>query len=106
MHDASSALPAFVERAREDAECRAALARAGYSRVKTDYAQQVRDGAVSGTFRGLERENLAPPMDMVRDWLREERKRTIGPLRWTFLGAMAGTIIVGLALAAVLSILG
>jgi hypothetical protein len=106
MHGVGGSLPAFVERAREDAECRAALARVGYSKVKAAYAQQVRDGTGSQIFRGLERENLSPPMDLVREWLRAERRRSFGTVRWTFLGAMLATIVTGLAFAAAYSILG
>lgn len=106
MHGAGTSLPAFVERAREDAERRAALARFGYHKVKAAYAQQVRDNANAVTFRGLERDNLAPPMDFVRDWLKTERKRNFGHVRWTFLGAMLATIVTGLAFAAAYSILG
>jgi hypothetical protein len=54
----------------------------------------------------LERENLSPPMDLVREWLRAERRRSFGSVRWTFLGAMLATIVTGLAFAAAYSILG
>jgi hypothetical protein len=103
-HVAGGVLPAFVERAREDAQYRAALARAGYSRIKAAYTRQVRDGRDPATFRGLD--NLAPPMDLVRDWLKAERKRVIAHVRWTFLGAMLATIVTGLAFAAAYSLLG
>jgi hypothetical protein len=106
MHDAGGSLPAFVERARDDAQCRAALARIGYSNVKAAYAEQLRMDADADTFRGLERENLSPPMDLVRDWLKTERRRGFANVRWTFLGAMLATIITGLTFAAVYSILG
>jgi hypothetical protein len=106
MHGAGGSLPAFVERAREDAQCRAALARIGYNKVKASYTRQVRDGTGAEIFRGLERENLAPPMDLVREWLKEERKRNLAHVRWTFLGAMLATIVTGLAFAAAYSILG
>ena len=106
MHGVGSALPAFVERAREDAQCRAALARIGYRKVKAAYAEQLRSDAHSDTFWGLERENLSPPMEMVRDWLKAERKRNISGVRWTFFGAMLATIITGLVFAAAVSILG
>jgi hypothetical protein len=103
---ASGSLPAFVERAREDALCRAALARIGYSNVKAAYAAQVRKDGEALTFRGLERENLAPSMDLVRDWLKTERKRTFAHVRWTFLGTMIATIVTGLAFAAAYAVLG
>lgn len=105
MHEPGGPLPAFVERAREDAQCRAALGRIGYSNVKAAYTEQLRNNANAETFRGLERENLTPPMDLVRDWLKTERKRGIAHVRWTFLGVMLATIVTGLAFAAVYSIL-
>jgi hypothetical protein len=106
MHEASGPLPAFVERAREDAQCRAALGRIGYRSVKAAYTEQLRINADAVTFRGLERDHLAPPMDLVRDWLRAERKRSFAHVRWTFLGTMLATIVSGLAFAAAYSILG
>ena len=106
IHAPGGSLPAFVERARDDAQCRAALARLGYSKVKAAYARQVRDGTGSEIFRGLERENLSPSMELVRDWLKAERKRSFAHVRWTFLGAMLATIVTGLAFAAAYSILG
>lgn len=106
LHGTSSSLPAFVERAREDAQCRAALARAGYSNVKAAYTRQIRSDADALTFRGLERENLAPSMDLVRDWLKTERKRSFAHVRWTFFGAMLATIITGLVFAFAYSLMG
>lgn len=106
MHSAEGPLPAFVERAREDALCRAALARIGYSKVKAAYAEQLRSDADADTFHGLERHNLSPPMELVRDWLKDERKRNFAHVRWTFLGAMLATIVTGLAFAAAYSLLG
>jgi len=106
LHGIGGSLPAFVERAREDAQCRAALARIGYSQVKAAYAEQLRADAESDMFCGLERENLSPPMDLVRDWLKTERRRNLSHARWTFLGAMLATIVTGLAFAAAYSILG
>jgi hypothetical protein len=106
MHGAGSTLPAFVERARDDAQWRAALARIGYSKVKAAYAEQLRSDEHADVFWGLERENLSPPMDLVRDWLKAERKRNISGVRWTFFGAMLATIITGLVFAAAVSILG
>ena len=99
-------LPAFVERAREYAQSRAILARMGYSKVKAAYAEQMRITPDAETFRGLEQDNLAPPMELVRDWLKAERKRTFASVRWTFLGAMLVTIVTGFVFAAALSLLG
>ncbi|MBX9590567.1 MAG: hypothetical protein K2X43_14770 [Hyphomonadaceae bacterium] len=106
MRDTGGSLPAFVERAREDAQCRAALARVGYRQVRAAYAEQLRADADAVTFRGLERESLSPPMDLVRDWLKGDRRRNLSHARWTFLGTMLATIVTGLAFAAAYSILG
>ncbi len=106
LHGAGGPLPAFVERAREDSQCRAALARIGYSKVKAAYARQLRSSPDSVTYRGLESQNLSPPMDFVRDWLKVERKRSHAHVRWTFFGAMLATIVTGLVFAAAFSLLG
>ena len=45
-------------------------------------------------------------MDLVRDWLKAERKRNFANVRWTFLGAMLATIVTGLVFAAAYSLLG
>ena len=104
--EAGGSLPAFVERAKEDAYCRAQLARIGYSKVKATYTRQQRSSA-----KGADRllglgANISPPIDLVRDWLQTERKRILARVRWTFLGAMLGTIVVGLAFAAALAFVG
>jgi hypothetical protein len=104
MGEVSGSLPAFVERAKEDAQFRATLARIGYSRVKATYAQQQRSSRRSDRLEGLG--NFAPPIELVRDWLQEERKRIIARVRWTFLGAMLGTIVAGLAFAAATAFFG
>jgi hypothetical protein len=95
-------LPAFVERAREDVLCRAALARVGYSRIKAAYAAQHRSASASDRLEGLGIDP-APPMDLVRDWLQGERRRILARVRWTFLVAMLATILTGLAFAAALA---
>src|SRR5258705_5187443 len=41
---ADDALPAIVVRAQEDARCRLALARLGYSKVRAEYAKHKREG--------------------------------------------------------------
>jgi hypothetical protein len=105
MAEVGGSLPAFVERAKEDAFCRAQLARFGYSKVKATYTRQQRSSARDAD-RLLGLGNLSPPMDLVRDWLQTERKRILARVRWTFLGAMLGTIIAGLAFAAAFSIFG
>lgn len=106
MLDVGGSLPAFVERAQEEARCRAALARIGYRRVKAAYAQQLRAALDTDTFHGLERENLWPTMDYVRAWLKVEKKRILAHVRWTFLGAMLVTIATVLTFTAALSVFG
>ena len=101
---ADDALPAIVVRAQEDARCRLALARLGYSKVRSEYARHKRQG--KDTFAGLGREALWPTMDFVRDWLKEERSRIVARGRWPFLVTMLATIVAGLAFAAVAAILG
>jgi hypothetical protein len=106
MAEAGGTLPAFVERAKEDAYCRAQLARIGYSRVKATYTRQQRSSAKDADrLLGLGA-NLSPPMDLVRDWLQTERKRILVRVRWTFLGVMLGTIIAGMVFAAALAVFG
>lgn len=100
--NSSGSLPAFVERAKEDAHCRAGLARAGYGKVKATYARQQRSGSGSDRLDGLGIDP-APPMELVRDWLQSERRRVRARARWTFLGAMLATILTGLAFAAALA---
>ncbi|NJO34876.1 MAG: hypothetical protein HC869_18925 [Rhodospirillales bacterium] len=78
----------------------------GYSKVKAAYAEQLRSDADADTFHGLERHNLSPSMDLVRDWLKAERKRNFAHVRWTFLGAMLATIVTGLVFAAAYTLLG
>jgi hypothetical protein len=94
---AGGPLPAFVERAQEDARCRQALARLGYRRVKAAYARQLREAPDADTFYGLERDLLWPTMDFVRDWLKTEKRRVVSHARWPFLAAMLVTIVAGLA---------
>ena len=81
-------LPAFVERAQEDARCREALARLGYRKVKAAYARQLRDARDAETFYGLEFDLLWPSMDFVRDWLKAEKRRLRARARGPFLAAL------------------
>jgi hypothetical protein len=94
-------LPAIVLKAQEDARCRQALARLGYFRVRSAYAKHKRGG--NDTFAGLDPE--VPTMDLVRDWLREERKRIVTRARWPFLITALATIVAGLAFIGVAAIL-
>lgn len=94
--DARGPLPAFVERAQEDARCREALARLGYRRVKAAYQRQLRETRDADTFYGLERDLVWPSMDFVRDWLKSEKRRTMARARGPFLAALVVTIVAGL----------
>jgi len=104
MPDVDGSLPAFVERAQQDALSRAALARIGYRRVKAAYARQVREAPETSAFYGLQDQNLWPTMDFVRDWLKTEKKRILARVRWTFVGAMLATIVAVLTFTAALSV--
>jgi hypothetical protein len=102
MPDVDGSLPAFVERAQQDAQWQAALSRAGYRRVKAAFARQLRETPKAEIFYGIERLNQWPTMDFVREWLRGEKRRARARVRWTFVGAMLATIIAVLAFAAAL----
>ncbi|HEU0160355.1 MAG TPA: hypothetical protein VFR00_13620 [Hyphomicrobiaceae bacterium] len=96
-------LPAIVMRARDDARSRRALAQLGYVKVRAHYTRCKREGET--TFRALEHQRLAPSMDLVRDWLAEERKRIVLATRWPFLMTMLVTIVAGIVFAAVARVL-
>jgi len=96
-------LPAIITRAQDDVRCRQALARMGYAWVRAEYAQQLKAGG--DTFPALAGDQLSPPLEFVRDWLRAERLRLLGRMRSTFLGAMLVTVVAGLAFAIVLAAL-
>ena|SRR5689334_18624394 len=88
-------LPEIVRKAQEDARCRTALTRLGYSKVRAAYARHRR--GKQDTFLGLEDQFLWPTTDFVRDWLRAERRRVLSRVRWPFFGAMLATVITGFA---------
>lgn len=106
MLDVRGSLPAFVERAQEDARCRDALARLGYRRVKAAYARQLRATRDADTFYGLERDLLWPTMDFVRDWLKTEKRRVRARARGPFLAALLATIVAGLGFVGAYYMLG
>jgi hypothetical protein len=103
--DIGGSLPAFVERAQQDAQWHAALSRLGYRKVKAAYARQVRDLPQVEIFYGLQHLNHWPTMDFVRGWLKSEKKRVMARMRWTFMSAMFATIIAGITFLAALSML-
>ena len=98
-------LPAFVERAQQDAQWQAALARVGYRRVRAAYARQMRDSPKVEVFYGIEHMKLWPTMEFVRAWLKPGKRRIMARVSWTFLGAMLATIVAGLTFTAALSVL-
>jgi len=98
------ALPAIVTKAQEGVRCRQALARLGYSKVRSEYARHKQEG--NCTFVGLDHERLWPTANFVRDWLKEERKRIVARGRWPFLVTMLATIVAGLAFVAATAVLG
>jgi hypothetical protein len=49
---------------------------------------------------------LWPTLDLVRDWLKEERKRIVVQVRWSFLVTMLATVVTGLAFVAAFALLG
>src|SRR5262245_35096939 len=103
--EVGGSLPAFVERAQQDAQWQAALDRLGYRRVKAAYARQMREAPQVEIFYGIEHLNHWPTMDFVRAWLKAEKKRLIARMRWTFVAAMLGTILAGISFVAALSVI-
>jgi hypothetical protein len=100
-----SSLPAFVERAQQDAQWHATLARIGYRRVKAAYARQMRDAPRAEVFYGAEHLKQWPTIDFVRAWLKSEKRRIMARARWTFVSVMLATIVAGLTFIAALSVL-
>jgi hypothetical protein len=106
MPDVDGSLPAFVERAQQDAQWQAALARFGYRRVRKAYVRQMRRSPKVEVFYGIEHLNHWPTMDFVRDWLKTEKRRVVARVRWTFVAAMLATIVAVLTFTATLSVFG
>ena len=101
--EVGGSLPAFVERAQQDAQWQAGLDRLGYRRVKTAYARQMRQSPHVEIFYGLQHLNHWPTMEFVRSWLKAEKKRFMARLRLTFVAAMLATILAGMSFMAALS---
>ena len=77
----------------------------GYSQVRTAYTQHRQEGLeVFEALGGQDR--LRPPIDFVRDWLKDERRRIIEQVRWLFVVTMLATILAGLTFAATIRFLG
>lgn len=104
--DVGGSLPAFVERAQEDARSRQALSRMGYRRVKAAFSRQLRDAPEADTFHGLERDLIWPSMDFVREWLKAEKRNHMARARRPFLAAMLVTILAGLGFVGAVYMLG
>src|SRR5262249_59621600 len=103
MPEVEGPVPAFVERAQQEAKGPAALSRVGYRRVKRAFARQLRESPKVEIFYGIERLNQWPTMDFVREWLKGEKRRNMARVRWTFVGAMLVTILAALAFTAALT---
>ena len=99
-HSGDEEFPAIVKRAQNDVRCRQVLAGLGYSQVRSAYTRHRQDGL--DVFEDLGHERLWPTLDFVRDWLKEERRRIVAQVQWSFVVAMLATILTGLATYAVL----
>src|SRR4030095_14022902 len=94
-HTGDEELPAIVRRAQDDVRCRQALAGLGYSQVRSAYARHRQEGL--DVCEDLGHERLWPTVDFVRDWPKEERRRIVARVQWSFVVAMLATILAGLA---------
>ena len=102
---ADDEFPSFVRRAQDDVQWRKALAKLGYSQVRAAYAQHRQEGLQAFEALGGQ-DRLRPPLDFVRDWLKDERRRIFEQVRWLFVVTMLATIIAGLTFAATIQFLG
>ena len=102
---ADDEFPSFVRKTQDDAQWRRALASLGYSQVRAAYAQHREEGLeVFEALGGQDR--LRPPLDFVRDWLKDERRRIVEQVRWLFVVTMLATILAGLTFVATIRFLG
>lgn len=102
---ADDEFPSFVRKTQDDAQWRKALASLGYSQVRAAYAQHRQEGLeVFEALGGQDR--LRPPLDFVRDWLKDERRRIVEQVRWLFVVTMLATILAGLTFVATIRFLG
>ena len=97
-------VPAIIRRAQDDVRCRHALAGLGYSQVRSAYARHRQKGL--DVFEDLGHERLWPTVDLVRDWLKEERRRIVAQVQRSFVVAMLVTILAGLVCFATYAVLG
>lgn len=103
--DIDGSLPAFVERAQQDVQWQAALARLGYRQVKAAYTHQIRKSPKAEIFFGVEHLKHWPTMEFVRAWMKAEKKRTLQRVRWTFVGAMLATIVATMTFAVAIKVI-
>jgi hypothetical protein len=102
---ADDEFPSIVRKAQDDVQWRKALSQLGYSQVRAAYAQHRQDGL--DVFQALGGQpRLRPPLDFVRDWLKEERRRIFEQVRWLFVVTMLATILAGFTFAATIQFLG
>lgn len=102
---ADDEFPSFVRKTQDDVQWRRALAHMGYSQVRAAYAQHRQEGL--NVFEALGgQDRLRPPLDFVRDWLRDERRRIIEQVRWLFVVTMLATVLAGFTFAATIQFLG
>ena len=104
IHSGDEEFPAIVKRAQDDVRCRQALAGLGYSQVRSAHARHRQEGL--DVFEDLGHERLWPTVDFVRDWLKEERRRIVAQVQWSFVVAMVATILAGLVFFATYAVLG
>ena len=102
---ADDEFPSIVRKAQDDVHWRKALAQLGYSQVRAAYAQHRQEGL--NVFEALGGQpRLRPPLDFVRDWLKDERRRIIEQVRWLFVVTMLATILAGFTFVATIQFLG
>jgi len=102
---ADDEFPSIVRKAQDDVHWRKALSMLGYSQVRAAYAQHRQEGL--DVFQALGgQDRLRPPLDFVRDWLKEERRRIFEQVRWLFVVTMLATILAGMTFVATIALLG
>jgi hypothetical protein len=101
---ADDEFPSIVRKAQDDVQWRKALTRLGYNQVRTAYARHRQEGL--DVFQDLGQERSRPTMDFVRDWRKEERRRIVAQVQWSFVVAMLATILAGATFVATIALLG
>jgi hypothetical protein len=102
---ADDEFPSIVRKAQDDVQWRKALTQLGYSQVRAAYAQHRQEGL--DIFQALGGQpRMRPPLDFVRDWLKDERRRIVEQVRWLFVVTMLATILAGFTFVATIRFLG